>query len=165
MMGVGDGDGEGVGGVGAGDLGAGEQAHHHGVDLRLFGRAGADHRFLDQPGGIFADTHAGAGGDHQHDAARLAELERRLRVLVDEHLLDRGGFRRMLGDQRLELAGEVGETIGQRLVRLRLELAIGQVGQAVAVGADQAPAGGAEPGIEAEDEAQASRSSSSSGTS
>ncbi len=37
---------------------------------------------------IFRNTQTGAGG-HQHgDAARLAELQRRRRILVDEGLLD-----------------------------------------------------------------------------
>src|SRR5688572_6252924 len=164
MVGVGDCDGEGVGGVGAGDGGAGEEAHHHGVDLRFVGAAGADHRLLDQPRGIFADTEAGAGGGGEDDAAGLAELEGRLRVLVDEHLLDRGGLRMVLGNQGFELARKVGEALGQRGVGLRFELAIGEVGEAVALGTDETPAGGAEPRVEAEDEAQASRSSSSSGT-
>ena len=42
-----------------------EQPLDHRVDLRLFGIAVADHRFLDQPRGIFADLEAGARGDHQ----------------------------------------------------------------------------------------------------
>ena len=133
---MGDGDGEGVGGIWAGDLGAGEQALDHEMDLRLFGIAAADHRFLDQAGSIFADEHAGAGGNGENDAAGLAELEGRLRVLVDEHLLDGGGVGPVLGDQRFELAGEVGEPFWEGCGGLRLQLAIGEVGQAVALGGD-----------------------------
>jgi hypothetical protein len=92
-----------IGGVGAGDLNPGQQALDHGMDLRLFGGASSDHGFFDQPRGIFADLDAGARGDHQYDAAGLAELERRLRVLVDEHLFDRSGLWRMIGDDRLKL--------------------------------------------------------------
>ena len=119
VVGVGDRDGERVGGIGAGDRGAGQQPLDHRVDLRLFGIAVADHRLLDQPGGIFADLEPGAGGDHQHHPARLAELQGRLRVLVDEHLLDRGGVGRAIGDQCVELAGEVGQAGGQRFARCR----------------------------------------------
>ena len=70
----------------------------------------------------------------------------------------------MLGEQGLELAGEVGEALGQGIGRVGFQLPVGDMGQAVAVGLDQPPAGRAEPRVEAED-LQASRSSSSSGTS
>ncbi len=152
MVGGGDGYREGICGVGAGDGRAGQQALDHGMDLRLFGRAGADHRLLDQPGGIFADGEPGAGGGGEGDAAGLTELQGRLRVLVDEHLLDCGGLRTVLGDQRLELAREVGEALGQGRGRVRLELAVGEVGKAGALGPDQPPAGSAEPRVEAEDQ-------------
>ena len=127
MMRVGDRDGERVGGVGAGDLHSGEQARDHRVDLRFLGIADADHGFLDQPRGIFADVDAGAGGDHEHDAARLAELERRLRVLVDEHFLDGRGIGPVLGEQRLELVGQVREPARKRRRAVGLELAVGDV--------------------------------------
>ena len=52
---------------------------------------------------------ARAGGDHQHDAARLGELERRLRVLVDEDFLGRRAVRAVVDEHRLELRREVGE--------------------------------------------------------
>ena len=164
-MGVRDGDGERVGGVWAGDLRSRQEPHHHRVHLDLVGAADADHRLLDQPGGIFLDREAGAGGDHQRDAARLGELQGGLGVLVDEHFLDRGGGRGMVGEQRLELACEVGQAGGERLGRIGPELAVGDVAEAIALGADETPAGRAEPGIEAEDQRQASFSSSSSGTS
>ena len=120
--------------------------------------------FLTSARRIFADGDPGARGAHQRDAARLAELERRLRVLVDEHFLDRGGVGPVLGEQRFELVGEPRQALRQRRQRIGLDLAVGDVGEAVALGLDQAPAGRAEAGIEAED-LQASFSSSSSGTS
>jgi len=163
-MRVGDRDGERVGGVGAGDLGPGQQARHHRMDLRLARAASPDHRLLDQRRGILPDRNPGSCRAHQNDAARLAELEGRLRVLVDEYLLDRGRFWPVLGDDRLELLGQPREPLRQRGQRVGLDLAIGAVGKAVAVGFDQPPAGRAEPGVEAEDP-QASFSSSSSGTS
>jgi hypothetical protein len=165
VVGVGDCDGECVGGVGAGDRYAGQEALDHRVDLDLVGVAGADHGLLDQPRGIFLDFKAGAGGDHQGDSAGLGELQGGLRVLVDENLLDRSAGRGVLGEQGLELAGEVRQARRQRLGRIGPELAVGDVAEAVAVGAEQTPAGRAEPGIEAEDQGQASFSSSSSGTS
>jgi hypothetical protein len=161
---VGDGDGERIGGVGAGDLHAREQARDHSVDLYFLGAAGANHGFLDQRRGIFADLYSRSCGAHQSDAARLAELERRLRVLVDEDLLDCGCGRGMVGDHSFELVGERGEAARQRSRRVGLDLAVRDVGKAIAFGLDQPPAGGAETRVEAEDD-QPSRSSSSSGTS
>jgi hypothetical protein len=106
-MRVGDRHGERVGGVGAGDARAREQARDHRVDLRLLGIAVADHRFLDQPCGIFSDVDSGARRGHDHDAPRLAEFQRRLRVLVDEHLFDCGQRGRVVGNEGFELRCEV----------------------------------------------------------
>jgi len=164
MMGVGNRDGEGVRGVGAGDGNAREQPRDHGVDLGLLRAAGADHGFLDQPRGIFDRVEASAGGDHQHDAAGLGELERRLRVLVDEDFFDGSGVGRMIDQQGLELRGKMRQARGQRLVGVGLELAVGEVLQAVAIGLNQPPASRGKRGIETEDP-QANFSSSSSGTS
>ncbi len=122
------------------------------MDLDLVGIADSDDGFLDEPRGIFADLDPGAGGDHQAHAAGLGELERRLRVLVDENLLGRGAFGRVVGDQRLELRREVGQALGKQFPGVGLQLAVGEMRQAVAVGADQPPAGGAEPRIEPEDQ-------------
>jgi hypothetical protein len=62
------------------------------------------------------------------------------------------------------LVGECREPARQRRRAISPDLAVGDVSQAIAFSFDQSPAGGAEPGIEAED-FQASFSSSSSGTS
>ena len=163
-MGVGDCDRERVGGIGASDLRAWKQAGDHRVDLRLLGGAGADNRFLDEAWRILADGDSGAGRAHQHDSPSLAELERRLRVLVDEHFLGRGRLGRMLAQQRFELVGEVREPLAERRGGGGPELAVGDVAEPVAFGADQAPAGRAEAGVETQDD-QPSFSSSSSGTS
>jgi hypothetical protein len=114
VVGVRDCDCERVGGVGAGDAGTGKKPADHRVNLRFFRSAGADNGLLDDAWRIFADGDSGARGAHQCDSARLAELERRLRVLVDEDFLDRGRIRPVLGEERLELGGEVGEAFGQR---------------------------------------------------
>jgi len=164
VVGVGDGDGEGVGGVGAGDGDAGEQALDHRVDLDFLRAAGADDGFLDEARGIFADDDARSGGDHQHDAAGLGELERGLRVLVDENLLRRGGVGRMVGDEGFELGREVRQALGKQFLRVGLELAVGEMRQAVPLGADKSPAGRAEAGVETEDD-QPSFSRTSSGMS
>jgi len=164
MMRVGYGDRERIGGIGPGDLRSRKQPRDHGVDLRLLGIADADDRFLDQPRGIFADVDTGARRRHDDDAARLAELQRRLRVGVDEHFLDCCGTGTVVDEERFKLASEVSQASWQRCSRAGLDLPVADVTQAIALGLDQSPAGRAEPGIEAEDN-QPSFSSSSSGTS
>jgi len=153
-----------IGGIGAGDLHAGKQPRDHRMDLRLFRAAGPDHGLLDEGRGIFADFDPGAGGAHQRHAARLAELQSRLRVLVDEHFLDRGGGGGVVGDQRFELVGECRKAARKRRGCVSPDLAVGDMREAIAVSLDQPPAGGAEAGVEAEN-LQERRSSSSSGTS
>ena len=106
MMRVGDRHRERVGGIGSGDLHAGQKAGDHRVDLRLLGGTIAHHRFLDQPSRIFADVDASPGRAHQHDSARLAELQRRLRILVHEHFFHGGTRRAALRDQSVELISE-----------------------------------------------------------
>ena len=164
MMRVGDCYGERVGGVGAGNPGAGKQPRDHGVDLRLLGIAVPDHRLFDQPRGIFAHFEPATRGDHDYHAARLAEFQRRLRVLIDEHFFDCGTVRPLVGDESVELVGEMCETARKFRRAVGLELPVGEMAKAIAVGFDQPPAGGAEARIEAED-LQPSLSSSSSGTS
>lgn len=79
---MGDGDGQGIGGV---RLRVGrefEQRAHHVLYLRLFGRAGADHGLFDLPRRILEHFQILIHRRHDRDAARLAELERRIRVLA-----------------------------------------------------------------------------------
>ena len=152
MMRMRDGHGQRIRSIGAGDLDAREKAGDHRVDLGLFRGAGADDGFLDQARGIFAYGDAGARGEHQRDAAGLTELERRLRVLVEEDFLGRGAFRRVVGKEGVEHRREMGEAPGERVLGVGLQLAVGKVGEAVAFGADQAVAGGRQRRVEAEDD-------------
>ena len=161
---VGDGNCEGVGGVRPRDFRPGQQARHHRMDLYFFRIAVADDGLFHQPGGVFGDRYAAASGCHQDDSPRLAKLEGRLWVLVDEHFLDRRRVGSDVGNQRLELASQVREPFRQRRGSICLQLSVGDVGKSVALCLDNAPAGRAEPRVEAED-FQASFSSSSSGTS
>ena len=154
MMGVGDGDGERVRGVRPDDLHAGQQARHHGMDLILRRIADADHGFLDQPRGIFADLHAGARGVEQDHAARLSQFQGRLRIDVDEHLLDRRAIGPMFEDEVGQGKIERQQPRCQRHRTIRLDLAIAQMREAVAVGGDQTPAGGAKAGVETKEDHQ-----------
>jgi hypothetical protein len=164
MMGVGDRHSECVGAVGASDFHARQQAADHGMDLDFIGVAISDHRFLDQACGIFVDGYAAAGRGEQHDAAGLAQLQRRLRILVDEHLLDRGGLYEMHGEHLAKRIVQHDQSLRQRFLGIGPELAIGDMAQPVPFGGNDAPAGAAEPGIEA-DQDQASFSITSSETS
>jgi hypothetical protein len=164
MMRVRDCHRQGVGRIGTGDLYAREQSRDHRVNLRLLGSARANHGFLDQPRRIFANLDSCSRCAHQDHAASLAELERRLGVLVDENFLDRGCGGSVVLDQCFQLIAECPKSARQGGRRLGLDLAIGDVDEPVSFSLDQSPAGNAEPGIEAEN-FQASFSSSSSGTS
>ncbi len=128
VMGVGDGDGERVGRVGAGDLHSRQEALDHGVDLRLLRAAGADHRLLDQPRRIFADRDGQAGGGEENDSAGLAELQRRLGIVVDEHLLDRGRAGPVLGEDGEKAAVQLEQPGRQLGLGVGADLAVGDMG-------------------------------------
>ena len=89
MLGVADRDRQRVGRVGRRGGRGGQQHPHHHRHLRLFRVADADDRLLDEVGGVFRDRQARQRQRRERDAARLAEFQRRLRVAVDERLLDR----------------------------------------------------------------------------
>ena len=117
-MGVADRDRERIGGIGA-RLDAGQQpADHHG-DLALVGMARAGHRLLHEVRGVLEYRQTGACRRQHHHAARLAELESRPGIDVDESLFDRGLerlLRRDHGGGRLEQLGEALEkSLGQPL--------------------------------------------------
>jgi hypothetical protein len=66
-------------------------------------------------------------------------------------MLDRGLLRAPLLDQRGEAAVDGAEALGQRLVGIGGDDAVGQVAEAVARALDQAPAGVLQAGVEAEE--------------
>ena len=165
MMRVGDRDRERVGGVGAGDLHAGKQARDHRVDLRLVGAAGADDRLLDQRAAAYSPTSIPARAAHISTTPRAwPSLSVDCGFWLTNTSSTAAAVGPVLGDHRLELLREPGQPLRQRRRRIGLDLPVGDMSEAVAVGLDQPPAGRAEAGIEAEDP-QASFSSSSSGTS
>ncbi len=161
---MGDRDSERVRRIGTGNAGARQQPLDHGMDLVLVGAAGADHRFLDEPRRIFSDFEPGRRRCEQDHAACLAELEGRLRILVDENLLDcstRGPEALEDVDQR-PVQGY--QPFRERVRGPGPDLAVADVAQTIALRIDYAPAGAAKPGIEA-DQDQAIFSITSSGTS
>ncbi len=151
-MRVGDGDRQGIRRVRPRYRCTGQQARHHRMYLILRCIADAHHRFLDESRCIFADNHSGTRGVEQHHAARLPELQRRLRIGVDEHLLHRRAFRPVFEDQVGQRRIERQQACGQGEGGIGPDLPVGDMRQAVAVREDQAPAGCAETGIKAEDD-------------
>jgi hypothetical protein len=75
-----------------------------------------------------------------------------LRVLVEKDFLGRGGVGAVVDKQGVEHRREVGEARGERRLGVGLELAVGEVSQAIALGADQSVAGRGEGRVKAEDD-------------
>ena len=94
----------------------------------------------------------------------MAELDRGLRVAGQEDLLDRGGGRAVPFDDRAQFVLKPEQAIGQSLLRIGADLAVGDMAQPVPLGGDHPPAGAAEARIEADDD-QPSFSSTASDTS
>ena len=151
MMRMRDGDRQRVGGVRALRIGLRQQHAEHHPDLVLVGMARADHGLLHLVGRVFGDGNSGHRRRQHRDAARLAELQRRHAVLVDEGLLDRGLARIELAEHPRKPCMDRHEPLGQRQVLARLDRAAGDEDQPVAVDVDHAPAGAAEAGVDAED--------------
>ena len=164
MVRMGDRHRQRIGAVAAGKLHAGQQPADHRMNLGLVRAARADHRLFHQPRGIFIDGYAAASGRQQHDAAGLAELQCRLGIFVDEHLLDRGRRGMMLRQDLAQNIVQPDQALGKRVLRVGPDLAVGDMAQPVTFGGNDTPAGAGEPGIEA-DQDQASFSITSSGTS
>ena len=151
VMRMADGDGQRIGRVVAVEGGARQQHADHRPDLLLLGVAGADDRLLDLVRRVFGDGQPGLGRDEKGDAPRLAELQRRRGVAVDEGLLDRRLVGRVVADHRREPAVQRQQPVRQLAVERRMDRAGGDEGERIAARRDDAPAGAAEAGIDAED--------------
>ena len=143
-------DGERVGGIVRSRIGFGQQHADHHPHLRLVAVTGADDAFLHQVRRIFGDRHAGPGRRHHGNAARLAELERRPGVLADEGHFDR----RLVGaeffkDSHQPVVDDE-EPCRQRIAIVCRHRTAAEIAQPVTGNLDNAPAGTAEPRIDAE---------------
>ena len=150
MMRVRHRDSERIGGVVGGRIGLGQQYADHHAHLHLVAVAGADDALLHHVGCVFGDRHASFGRHHHGDAARLAEFQRRLGVLVDEGRLDRC----LVGAEFVEDAHQSvvnGEQPRRQVVPVVAgHRAAADESEPVAGNLDDAPTGAAEPGIDAE---------------
>ncbi len=151
MVSAADGDGERVGGVGGNVSGFRQQAAHHEGDLILVGRARSDDGEFYFPRGEFVDLETRAGEARHRSAAGLAQQQRRFRVDVDEGFFDRRFVGFVLVDDSAELFSKFGETVGQIRLGIRMDDAVRDPGEPGAIHGDDAPAGVAEAGIDAED--------------
>jgi hypothetical protein len=113
--------------------------------------AGARHGLLDQVGGVLEHRQPGERRHHQRHGPGMAQLEGRLRVLVDEGLLhgDLVGLHAV--DDAPDPLEQLAQAQGQRQVAVRGHDAAIAVGELGALRGDEAPAGAAEPGIDPED--------------
>ncbi len=150
VTGMGDRDGQRVGGVRDAELRLRQKEADHRLDLHLLGVAGARHGLLDQVGGVLEHRQAGEGRHEQRHRPRVAQLERRLGVLVDEGLLHGD----LVGPHGLDDAADPLEQLpqaqGQRKLPVRGHDPAIAVGELRTLRGDQAPAGAAESGIDAE---------------
>ena len=152
MMGVGDRDSQRIRRVWPRKFQPRQQYPEHCLDLLFVGLASADHRFLDEPRRIFGDEHPRLGRAQQYDAAGLAKLERRLRVLVHKNFFNRDSVGPEGFDNCAKFRIKQQQPVGQRQFRVGLNLAIVDVTKAVAFFADNAPTGCAKAGVEAKND-------------
>ena len=96
---------------------------------------------------------------------RLRQLERRLRVLVEEHFLHRRAIGSVRGDHREDGIVQMVQPFGHRRLRIGRHLPMRDMAQPRALTSHDPPAGARERGIETEDEGQASFSIAASETS
>jgi hypothetical protein len=164
MMRMCDGNCKRIRGVAAGNFHAGQKSRDHRMNLRLFGIADADDRFLDQACRIFANVKAGSRDGKQADATRLTQLEGRLRVGIDKNLLNRRFARPMFKHQVSKCVVQRHKAFRQRSLGIGRDLSVGYVAEPVADRRNHAPPGRAQAGVEAEND-QPIFSMMSSGTS
>ena len=139
-----------------------EQRLDHAADLLLARATGAADGALDLLRRVGGARDRALPGREQHDAARLADRERRAGVVAEEEVLDRDGVRLVLVDELGDPRVDVGEAALQRRARRRLDHAGRQRRQAPGGGRHHAVARVGGAGIDAED-AHAARDSASRG--
>lgn len=117
------------------------------MDLILAGIANTHDRFLDQPRGIFANLYAGLRRVEQANAPSLSQLQRRLRIGVDEHFLHRRRTRAILKNKVSQRRIQRQQPRGESRLGVGLDLTVGDMAQPIAIDGDQPPAGCAKAGV------------------
>nr|GEU28642.1 hypothetical protein [Tanacetum cinerariifolium] len=148
-VGMADGDAERIGSVGAGQAGQRQQARDHVLHLRLDGASGTDHGLLDLGGRIFGHRQVGRHQRANGGAPRLAQQQGRLRVDVDEHLFDGCAFGLVnTGDLRHAVQDHL--EADRQVALAAFDGAGSDIAQFAALLVDDAKAGGAQAGVDAE---------------
>ena len=152
MMRMGDGDCQRIGRVGPCEFYARQQDTQHGLHLLFFRFAGANNGFFHKPCGIFGNGRAVARRPQQHHAARLAKLQRRLRVFINEHLFNGREIGAEMIEYHAQFFVQKHEAVRQRQLGVGHDFAIVDMRKAIAFLADNAPAGGAKARVKPKDE-------------
>lgn len=90
---------------------------HHGRDLCFFGTPRADDRSLDERWRVLDHRESGAGSHEHGHTPRMTDDERRVRVTVEECLLDGHDRRNVSKDGTLEPFGDGTKPLGKQCVR------------------------------------------------
>src|SRR5262245_46832038 len=150
MMRVANRNGQRIGGIFGLRIGFRQQHANHHADLRLLAVTGADDRLFHQVRGIFCDSQPGFGRHQHRYTTRLSELEGRGRIGVHKCRFDRRFVRPVLLDHREQPVMNCQQADAQIRTIIGFQRAASDMDQPIAVGLDQAPAGAAEPRIDAE---------------
>ena len=149
---MGDGDGEGVGGIfGGGWFGESElQAHHFG-DLGFFAAAVAGNGSFDESRGVFDDFKARISKAEDARGARLTERHRASRVRTYETSLDGAVGGLVFGGEFADRIPQLDQAMAFAIGRFSTHSAVRGPGAIVGSALDDAPSGGVQAGIDAED--------------
>ena len=124
--------------------------HHH-LDLVLVAMSRAGHGFFHQVRRIFGNAQARLRGNQKRDAARLAQLQRRAGVAVDEGVLHGGFLRGVLRHHQRQPVMQLAQPQRQLRLGVGLDRAGGDEHQLVARALDDAPARVAQARVDADD--------------
>lgn len=145
-----DRDRQGIGGVGLRCLAQIEQDFHHVLNLCLRGVAAADQRLLDLIGAIFLQRQRLHAAGHDCNASCLAQLDRRIGILVHENTFDSRLGRGLPINEFTQFAEYLTQALG--IIRVtELDGAVGNVTQMITLTFYNAVTGNAGAWIDAED--------------
>lgn len=148
-MGVANGARQGIGSIGGRNARKIEQADDHGLHLLLGRLAVPNHGLLDLQRRIFGHRQPGMDQGADRRPAGLPEHQGRLRIDIDEHLLDRR-LGRAIRRNHFGDSGKQGvQTLRQAVVGSRPDTTTGDITEAVAALFDDAESGHAQPGVNA----------------
>ena len=150
-MSVGNGNRKRIGGVAAVGRSARQQAPHHGADLAFVAMTCADYGLLHCVRRVFGNEQSRKRRYDQRDATRLAELQRRRSVAIDEGLFDRGLYRRKLCQDLGQPVENLAQPRAKALRFVRHHRPAGDEAQSRTIAVDNPPAGPSQAWVDADD--------------